>query len=859
MTKGHGRGIWVVTLLLMCSSMPLASASGGGLLLSGDSFNIIGDQEVGSGDVNISIDIVAHGVNSVGFVEMTFTAEDNTPLALDNRSISLSAGQSSSETFDISDVPIGTHTLSFQLWGDVGTNFENNVSQFQVFVQRLSPGNASLDTPGGWSIVSFDPSQGEPSGNASLRDGDHAWVVATVSNSGDVEWQGNATIFLGNTLFSTQVVNVVGLTTSFVNFTIGPLFEGTSQISIELSYNQSVVDVETMGVDIGPPPLARPILSMAPETYTPDLSETINWTISVENLGESNFSGSISCDYPIGVQIYSSNLLIPTNGNLTWNVSIDVRPGVIECQIANSTRIHFDSLITSAHVYDMPAGHLMRAGGDGLTVTGGPFHVGDAAPLAILIHNGGDFSGTGSLEVREGSSDGNDMGDWSLLESRVLEVGSSLELGSQYITSVSGERMIEWRVVSQDSLVANDLSGSLILTIQPSQSLDSNISSYGWTLQDGLSIEVTTLLSAGEGRLVLFELGTTTTSGDATQISTEIFLSPGQRTLNYNLGHPTSSSDVWVELTPISWVSSTVAQDQITLVYPNPVVSVIIDSISPESPAPGDDVTISYSLLNEGNADTLAGTIMLIDMKRDGEVLWPVPGSSSDIDPVESGETVSGEIEIRWPKGSVVDFSLIWQTPHTDVTGSASFLSQVDDTVETDATIDWMSIVYGSLAGLFIGLVTRTVMRARAGEPLLSRRERGERKEKPKKSPEKVVAEKVEVACPACDQRLRVPATYSGSARCPACAQTFPVVATHEPPSDPSDAEETESEEEYESDDEVVEVMSDPEPEEEKSSASSDDVIKCPDCEQKLKVPYDRRPVRARCPACKCEFRALKR
>ena len=343
------------------------------------------------------------------------------------------------------------------------------------------------------------------------------------------------------------------------------------------------------------------------------------------------------------------------------------------------------------------------------------------------------------------------------------------------------------------------------------------------------------------------------------EASTEIFLSPGQRTLNYNLGHPTSSSDVWVELTPISWVSSTIAQDQITLVYPNPVVSVLIDSITPSSPAPGDDVTISYSLLNQGNADTLPGTIMLIDMKRDGEVLWPMSGSVSNVASVYSGETATGEIEIKWPKGSVVDLSLIWQTPHTDATGSASFLSQVDDTVEADATIDWMSIVYGSLAGLFIGLVTRTVMRARAGEPLLSRRERGERKEKPKKSSQKVVDEKVEVACPACDQRLRVPATYSGSARCPACAQTFPVEATQEPLPAPSSVEETESEEVFESDDEVVEVMSDPEPEEDKTSSSSDDVIKCPDCEQKLKVPYDRRPVRARCPACKCEFRALKR
>jgi len=837
--------------------VPFASASGGGLLLSGDSFNIVGDQEVGPGDVNISIDIVAHGVNADGFVEMTFTSEDNTPLASDNRSISLSSGQSTSETFDISAVPLGTHTLSFQLWGDVGVSFENNVSQFQVFVQRLSPGNATLAPSSSWSVIPFNPANGEASGNSTLRDGDYAWVIATVPNSGDVAWQGNATIFVDNSQSSSQMINVPGLSTNSVNFTVGPLFEGTGLISIELIQNQSVVDSKNRDLNIGPPPLPRTILTMDSDTLNPDLGDSINWTVTVENTGESTFEGTITCHFPAGVEILNQSTSVSKQSNLSWIFNIDVRPGQISCDASNSSRIHVDSITSANHVYDMSAGHLMRAGSDGLTVTGGPFHVGDPAPLAILIHNGGDFSGTGTLEVREGSSDGNNMGSWSAIESRVLEVGSSLELGSQYMASVSGERLIEWRVVSPDSLVANDLSGSLILTIQPSQSLESSITSYEWTLQDGLSIELTTLLSTGESRLVLLELGTTTTSGDTTQISTEVFLSPGQRTLSFNLGHPTTSSEAWLELTPISWTSSTNADDQITLVYPNPVASVIIHSVFPSSPAPGDDVTISYSLVNQGNADTLAGSLMLIDMKRDGEVLWPASGSEA-VGAVEFGQNFSGSIDIKWPKGSVVDLSLIWQTPHTDATGSASFLSQVDDSVESEASIDWMSIVYGSLAGLFIGLVTRTVMRARAGAPLLSRRERGERKEKPKKSPEKTVDEKIEVACPACDQRLRVPATYSGSARCPACTQTFPVEAIEEEPDEPSVVDQSEFDKDDESVDEVVEVMPEPEVEEEKSSASAGDVIQCPDCEQKLKVPYDRRPVRARCPACKCEFRALK-
>ena len=849
MTKGHGRGIWVVSLLLISICTPLAAAFGSGLLLSGSSFNIVGDQEVGAGDINVSIDVVAHDVNSNGFIEMIFTAEDNTPLASDNRSIALSAGQISTEIFDIAAVPIGTHTLTLQLWGDVGIDFDNNVSQIQIFVQKLSPAIVSIELSDGLLTIPVDTNTGEASGNSTLRDGDHAWVIATASNSGDVAWQGNATISDSNSPFSTQLISIDGLTTNVLNFTIGPFLEGTQQIKIDLLDDQSVIDSDTLSIIIGPPPLPRPVLTMTPEHVNPNLSDSINWTISVDNTGESTFVGTIYCSFPSGVGILNESSSIPFLSNQTWILNMDVRPGEISCSLSNSSRIHTDSIISTSHVYDMSAGHLMRAGGDGLTVSGGPFHVGDLAPLAILIHNGGDYSGTGTLEVREGDSTGNNMAPWSSLETRTLEVGSSLELGAQYLTSVSGGRQIEWRVVSQDSLVASDLSGTTILNIQPPQSLEASISTIDWTLDGGLSIELTTTLSAGESRLVLLEVGTTGASGDMAQISTQISLSPGQRTLNYNLGQPTSSSHAWVELTPVTWTSSTLAEDEISLIHPNPMPSVIIHYVNPPVPIPGEPATISYSLINEGNVDTLAGDIMLIDIKQDGQILWPQSGTHV-VSAVDSGENFTGTINLaEWPEGSVVDIRLIWHTSHSDSTGTASFLSQVDESAEAEAALDWMSIVYGLLAGLFIGLVTRTVMRARAGEPLLSRRERGERVAKPKKTREKEIIEKVEVACPACDQRLRVPASYSGPARCPACTQTFPVESTQKevPESRGVDKE-------FE---EVVESEPTPVITAEKTSTSNDDVIRCPDCEQKLKVPYDRRPIRARCPACKCEFRAL--
>ena len=855
MTKGHGRGIWLVCLFLLPVFFPLASATGGGLLLDGDSLNIVGDQEIGTGDVNVSIDITAHDLSSNGFLEVTFTAEGGAILASDNRSINLQAGESSTEFFNISSVPIGTHTFQIEITEGVGTPFQNNYEAIQFFIQKLSPAAPSIESSVDWGVTPVNAETGEGSGNSTLRDGDQAWVVVEVSNAGDVNWSGFA-IFDFATDYESTPVNIPGLSTIAVNFSIFGLTEGTNNWYIDLvltdDASANAVVSESLQVNIGPPPLPRPILSMTPSTSSPTLSETINWTISIENQGESNFSGSISCNFPIGVEIVNQTLLIPTNGNQSWNTSIDVRPGVLECQIMANDRIHLDSIMTVSFAYDMSAGHLMPAGSEGLIVTGGPFHVGDSIPMAILIHNGGDLAGIGTLEVREGDSDGNNMGAWTSMESRTLEVGSSLELGADYLATSYGERKIEWRVVSSDSLVSEDCVGNISFTVQPSQSLQIEIISWVWTLESGLDIEVTTSLSSGEDRLALLEIGTSGSSGDETQISIDIHLTPGQRTLSYNLGHPSASSLAWVEMTPLSWTSSTAAEDQVNLIRPNPQISATIDSVSPNPPISGEPATLTYTLTNTGGGDTLAGTLMLIDTKHDGEILW-----TESIDSVQSGVSQTGTITLQhWPSYSAVDLNLIWQTDQGDAVGANSFLSEETESGEDKYTIDWMSIVYGGLAGLLIGLVTRTVMRARAGEPLISSKSRSE---KPKSEVAKTVEEKVEVACPSCDQKLRVPSTYSGVAKCPACAQTFPVgsAENQEPLEDEDDDEIIDETMQNEDVDEEVDV--EPEPvQREMSSSSDNDVILCPDCDQKLKVPYDRRPVQARCPACKCQFRALK-
>jgi uncharacterized paraquat-inducible protein A len=39
-------------------------------------------------------------------------------------------------------------------------------------------------------------------------------------------------------------------------------------------------------------------------------------------------------------------------------------------------------------------------------------------------------------------------------------------------------------------------------------------------------------------------------------------------------------------------------------------------------------------------------------------------------------------------------------------------------------------------------------------------------------------------------------------------------------------------------------------------SSSDNDILGCPKCTRKLKVPLDRRPAKARCPACETIFEA---
>ena len=120
----------------------------------------------------------------------------------------------------------------------------------------------------------------------------------------------------------------------------------------------------------------------------------------------------------------------------------------------------------------------------------------DSIPLAILVHNGGDFAGSASLEIRESNAEGTETSAWTRVDTRTLEVGSSLELSALYPSTITGDRLVEWRIVSANSLVSEDCFGQISLNVQPSQSLEVEFDSYSWSLESGLDVVFTTMLSS---------------------------------------------------------------------------------------------------------------------------------------------------------------------------------------------------------------------------------------------------------------------------------------------------------------------------------------------------------------------------
>ena len=368
----------------------------------------------------------------------------------------------------------------------------------------------------------------------------------------------------------------------------------------------------------------------------------MEWQFNVSNNGERNWSGDLSCTFS-GSLVLNQSLSITEGSNDVVNVTLTARPGSLDCALLDDVRIHDDSTDTFTHLYDMDAAHFSGAGSAGLTVEGSNFHVGDLLTASLIVHNGGDLAGSARLQL----SDGGGIADGP---SRQFEVGHSLQLTATLsLSSGSGVKQVQWAVVSENGLVDSNLTGVVQVQVSPPQRVDVSIDSNTWDAGDGLSTQLSLTLSDGRTRTIHLIVGHAEGVSNVTVVETDITLSPGQRTLNYTLGHPDSADSVWATISTDGWTALFVSQLESirTVATPDLTPVVTLGVATPAVPSAGDSVTIAYTLSNEGTDATTEGVLALV-LSSTNEVIW-----TADSPTVFGGDSESGTIDIdSWPAGA---------------------------------------------------------------------------------------------------------------------------------------------------------------------------------------------------------------
>ena len=479
--------------------------------------------------------------------------------------------------------------------------------------------------------------------------------------------------------------------------------------------------------------------------------------------------------------------------------------------------------------------NLTAAGSSEIALIGEPAHVGDSLSASILVHNQGQNPEYVSLELTPYNSD--------TIQGQPILIypGSSREVSASFTPSSSGSINLDWKVHSSNGGVARELNGSTIIEVLEPQSTQIVVDSLEWDLFDGLNSEISVYLSDGRSRVVEIEVAIIYQTIETNLQNFEFTMDPGRREINLALGNPSADSLI-IRVNSVTWTPAEEIEIQTSLIPPVLDLEISSEGVS-TAPQVGESVKIPFSLINNGNTPTLPGEVRIV-RNSDRMILDTISTNS-----VEPERTFSGEFTIeQWPNSKVVDVEIIWLTSGLTESILLEIETYTDTDTEAEFPFDLVAAIYGTVTGLvlvmFILVLYRTVSESveDTGKSRFNRlrKARGEKKKA-------AAVEKREIPCPECDQRLNIPSTHSGAVKCPACTARFMVEAID------SEDEESTLEEEI---NQPKTDSSQPKNPQEVIARSMIDLLSCPSCDQSLKVPIERRPVKARCPACRSEFLA---
>ncbi len=802
----------LVAFIFAMALIPHVNASGGVI----EAISISGNEEIGEGPISLNITMVGVGGASSASVNwnVTLTDENGSIIDYDNGNVLINDGVYSYVETTVSNAPLGYSNLSVVITGDVGTPSQGQYTNYSTMIQRLRPLEISLAEP---TINPVDEN-GNYTGNFTVNDGDFAVIEVPIINSGDVPWNGSLNLSLDSFNLGEQFVNISGDSTVIMTYTTPRLQEGIHFVNVSLNGTQdtdSSDDSYQTTFIVGPPPL--PVIELSLERITqPEPGNAMNWVLHANNTGESNFSGILSCDID-GQDFFSSEANISKDGYSNYTVSMNSKPGHVVC---TTTGARTYLTINATDLVEMTSAIFVGAGHSTPSILGGPWHAGDDITLSLLLRNEGDAIGTSHLEIEIGGivQEGPPIS---------LDSGKAGEVTHSFSVASSGDKMVNWSIVSGDGVVDSNLSGSIPLPVLDSQVIVFEIESVD-VEDEGVVISWSAELSEGKDRLVNLKFGAIQDGLKGVGIVEERLLLPGITYGSVNIGFQ-DGQEVYIDLSEIGWTigfsSFTDDEAQMPSFEINPQITVNPNT-QPRVPSVGSKVTVYYTLTNIATGTVPQGQIVVTDAS--GEIL----GSGT------SPEVTSGSIDhstvVSWPSGENVRVSVSWYVAGKSVSDDVLVNSEKIESEADDFEIPWGGI----LGGLTLGMVAIFAVRIK-NSPGREKKEKAPKSTKVSATKE----EKIEVACPTCDRRLRVPDTYSGAVRCPECETKFDVEAKVET-SIPEEKQHT------------AEKLS---PAEDLFSSSDNDILGCPKCTRKLKVPYDKRPAKARCPACSTIFEARKK
>lgn len=800
----------LVVLLLSLTLVPVSQANGGVI----DSVTITGNGVVGEGPIEVNISVVGvGGANSasVNWSAVLFDSEGGI-IDSDNGNSLVSDGEVKFIETTLGVAPLGISNLTVTLSGDVGTpNSEQWITYYST-IQRLRPLDISLASP---VFVGIN-SSGVETSNLTINDGDHARVEIPVINNGDVEWNGSLNFSLDSVYLQPQVVDLPADSTIVYSFETGALSEGVHNVSATLV---GVSDSDTNDnsiisqFEVGPPPLPEVNLELV-RINEPQPGANLFWNLLANNTGDADFIGMLVCDFE-GEQIFSENVSILSSESFNTTVSMISKPGSLICNTADART---STTIIATDNISMVSAIFIGAGHSTPSLLAGPWHAGDDIILSLLLRNEGDAIGSASMQIEIDGEIQNGT-------STTLEGGKAGEVQHVFDFLTEGEHLVNWSVYSQDGAVDSNLSGSISIPVLASQTVIMDVESVE-VKENGVEIYWSVDLSEGRERVVLLNFGSVNDGLKSDAIVEERNILPGKTYGSVTIGFQ-NGQEVFAKIIVSGWTIGfgSVVEDETAMpdTSINPQVTVN-PTTQPKVPTAGTQVNVYYTLTNTGGGNTPEGQIVITD--DNGNIL------NSVVSPATSSSSEDDSTVVTWPNGDNVKIIVSWHVSGMTVSDEVMIISESVDEESESFTIPWGGI----LGGLVVGMILIFVIRIKTSP-------KSEKKEKKKKSPkEKFKEEKIEVACPSCDRRLRVPNTYSGSVRCPECEDKFTVEAQVSKEVSMDEPAQEEAEEENR-----TEAL---------WSSSDNDILGCPKCERKLKVPFDRRPAKARCPACETIFEA---